>query len=196
MRSASRSSCERTGGRPTTAQRLCIGARTTNLTDAKDRAATRSSIHRRRQRRTKTAAHTLREAGAVLCVSHNAVKTRTRELYVRRRNIANGRGRVRRRARPGSSRPNHPGDVGPTPPKSQPRSGMLGLGSHLLVVERQTQPTGVVDDDLAVVEANRERMDLPRDSAGHRVRAGVLHLAAVEAAARIILSDRLAEISG
>lgn len=105
----------------------------------------------------------------MLCVSHNAVKTRTRELYVRRRNIANGRGRVRRRARPGSSRPNHPGDVGPTPPKSQPRSGMLGLGSHLLVVERQTQPPGVVDDDLAVVEADRERMDLPRNSAGHRV---------------------------
>ena len=55
--------------------RLWIGARTTSLTDAKDRAATRSSIHRRRQRRTRTLARivpsrrTDSKAGAVrLCV--------------------------------------------------------------------------------------------------------------------------------
>ena len=59
--------------------RLWIGARTTNLTDAKDRAGTRSSIHRRRRRRTKSPARSVpsrrtdSKAGTVVCARSRSV---------------------------------------------------------------------------------------------------------------------------
>lgn len=73
MKSASRSSCERIGGSPTTATRPWIGARPTSLTDAKGRAGTRSSKHTRRQRRTRSRARSVpsrrtgSKVGVVVC---------------------------------------------------------------------------------------------------------------------------------
>ncbi len=67
-----------------------------------------------------------REIGAQLILL-NTVKAHTRELY-RKLGATSQAEAVARAEALGLLEPvNHPGDSGPTPPKSRPTSGMLGL---------------------------------------------------------------------
>ena len=105
-----------------------------------------------------------REIGARLYISLNTVKTHTRELYrklgatsARRRSPAQKRSVC-------SSEPNHPGDLGPRPPKARQPSGMLGprMSAHRyrVVVEGELGPRYASAFDGMTLSAHDGRTDI------------------------------------